>query len=156
MHKISEKNELRASRITSAFAILVAGYLGLHPPAFVAQVVAFAFGLAASSLFPVLIMGIFSKRMNKYGAICGMLTGLMFTMGYIIYFKGIFIEPMAANTAENWLFGISPEGIGAIGMCLNFSVAFIVSSLTPAPPQSVQNMVERIRLPNAAAAAHDH
>ncbi|PHR50662.1 MAG: cation acetate symporter [Cycloclasticus sp.] len=156
MHKISEKNELRASRITSAFAILVAGYLGLHPPAFVAQVVAFAFGLAASSLFPVLIMGIFSKRMNKYGAICGMLTGLVFTMGYIIYFKGIFIEPMAANTAENWLFGISPEGIGAIGMCLNFSVAFIVSSLTPAPPQSVQNMVERIRLPNAAAAAHDH
>jgi len=156
MHNISEKNELRASRITSAFAILVAGYLGLHPPAFVAQVVAFAFGLAASSLFPVLIMGIFSKRMNKYGAICGMLTGLVFTMSYIIYFKGIFIEPMAANTAENWLFGISPEGIGAIGMCLNFSVAFIVSSLTPAPPQSVQNMVERIRLPNAAAAAHDH
>ena len=156
MHDISEKAELRASRITAAFAIMVAGYLGLHPPAFVAQVVAFAFGLAASSLFPVLIMGIFSKRMNKYGAICGMLTGLVFTMAYIIYFKGIFIEPMAANTAENWLFGISPEGIGSIGMLLNFSVAFIVSSVTPPPPQSVQNMVERIRLPNAAAAAHDH
>ena len=156
MHNISDKNELRASRITSAFAILIAGYLGLHPPAFVAQVVAFAFGLAASSLFPVLIMGIFSKRMNKYGAISGMLTGLIFTMSYIIYFKGIFIEPMAVNSAENWLFGISPEGIGAIGMCLNFLVAFIVSSLTPPPPQSVQNMVERIRLPNSAAAAQEH
>lgn len=156
MPKISDKAELRASRITSAFAILIAGYLGLHPPAFVAQVVAFAFGLAASSLFPVLIMGIFSKRMNKYGAICGMLTGLIFTMSYIIYFKGIFIEPMAANTAENWLFGISPEGIGSIGMCLNFLVAFTVSSLTPPPPASVVAMVERIRLPNAAAAAHDH
>jgi len=156
MHNISEKNELRASRVTAAFAILIAGYLGLHPPAFVAQVVAFAFGLAASSLFPVLVMGIFSKRINKYGAICGMLTGLIFTMGYIIYFKGIFIEPMAANTSDNWLFGISPEGIGSIGMCLNFLVAFSVSSLTPPPPQSVQNMVGRIRLPNAAAAAHDH
>tara|TARA_R110002111_G_scaffold27913_2_gene59763 strand:+ start:2778 stop:4601 length:1824 start_codon:yes stop_codon:yes gene_type:complete len=156
MHNISEKNELRASRVTAAFAILIAGYLGLHPPAFVAQVVAFAFGLAASSLFPVLVMGTFSKRINKYGAICGMLTGLIFTMGYIIYFKGIFIEPMAANTSDNWLFGISPEGIGSIGMCLNFLVAFSVSSLTPPPPQSVQNMVERIRLPNAAAAAHDH
>ncbi|MBQ0724748.1 MAG: cation acetate symporter [Cycloclasticus sp.] len=156
MHNISEKNELRASRVTAAFAILIAGYLGLHPPAFVAQVVAFAFGLAASSLFPVLVMGIFSKRINKYGAICGMLTGLVFTMGYIIYFKGIFIEPMAANTSDNWLFGISPEGIGSIGMCLNFLVAFSVSYLTPPPPQSVQDMVERIRLPNAAAAAHDH
>ncbi len=156
MPKISDKSELRASRITSAFAVLVAGYLGLHPPAFVAQVVAFAFGMAASSLFPVLIMGIFSKRMNKYGAISGMLVGLIFTMGYIIYFKGIFIEPMAENIAENWLFGISPEGIGAIGMSLNFLVAFIVSSMTPPPPQSVQDMVERIRLPNAAAAAHDH
>ena len=156
MHNISEKNELRASRVTAAFAILIAGYLGLHPPAFVAQVVAFAFGLAASSLFPVLVMGIFSKRINKYGAICGMLTGLVFTMGYIIYFKGIFIAPMAANTSDNWLFGISPEGIGSIGMCLNFIVAFSVSYLTPPPPQSVQAMVERIRLPNAATAAHEH
>jgi len=153
---ISDKTELRASRITSAFAILIAGYLGLHPPAFVAQVVAFAFGLAASSLFPVLIMGIFSKRMNKYGAICGMLSGLVFTMSYIIYFKGIFIEPMAANIADNWLFGISPEGIGAIGMCINFAVAFAVSSLTPPPPKSVQDMIERIRLPNAVSSAHDH
>jgi len=156
MPKISDKAELRASRITAAFAILIAGYLGLHPPAFVAQVVAFAFGLAAASLFPVLIMGIFSKRINKYGAIFGMLTGLVFTMGYIVYFKGIFISPMAANIADNWLFGISPEGIGVIGMLLNFLVAFIVSSLTPPPPQSVQNMIERIRLPNAAAAAQEH
>jgi len=156
MPKISEKSELRASRITAAFAILIAGYLGLHPPAFVAQVVAFAFGLAAASLFPVLIMGIFSKRINKYGAIFGMLSGLIFTMGYIVYFKGIFMQPMAANNAGNWLFGISPEGIGVIGMLLNFFVAFVVSSLTPAPPQSVQDMIERIRLPNAAAAAQDH
>ena len=156
MPKISEKSELRASRITAAVAILIAGYLGLHPPAFVAQVVAFAFGLAAASLFPVLIMGIFSKRINKYGAIFGMLSGLIFTLGYIIYFKGIFIQPMAENNATNWLFGISPEGIGAVGMLLNFLVAFIVSNLTPAPPQSVQNMVDRIRLPNAATAAHEH
>jgi len=156
MRSISEKNELRASRITAAFAILVAGYLGLHPPAFVAQVVAFAFGLAASSLFPVLIMGIFNKRMNKWGAISGMLTGLFFTLGYIIYFKGIFIQPMADNTPENWLFGISPEGIGSIGMLLNFCIAYIVSRLTPPPPQSVQNMVERIRLPKGATSAHEH
>lgn len=144
---ISEKNELMASRFSAGFAILVAGYLGLNPPAFVAQVVAFAFGLAASSLFPVIFLGIFSKRMNKWGAISGMLSGLVFTMAYIIYFKGIFIQPTAENIPDNWLFGISPEGIGSIGMIINFSVALIVSRFTPEPPESIQQLVETIRSP---------
>ncbi len=150
MKKISEKEELLAGRIAAAVAIGVAFYLGLKPPGFVAQVVAFAFGLAASSLFPVILMGIFSKRLNKWGAISGMLTGLIFTMGYILYFKGVFFEPMAANIPENWLFGISPEGIGTIGMLLNFIVAFVVSSLTEPPPQHIQEMVEDIRVPRSA------
>ncbi len=156
VRNISEKNELRAGRMAAAGAILIAGYLGLHPPAFVAQVVAFAFGLAASSLFPVIIMGIFNKRMNKWGAICGMLSGLVFTMGYIIYFKGVFIEPMAANIPDNWLFGISPEGIGAIGMLVNFSVAMAVSKLTAPPPMHVQELVESIRVPRGAGGAQVH
>lgn len=150
---ISEQAELMAGRIAAACAIGIAGYLGLHPPAFVAQVVAFAFGLAASSLFPAILMGIFNKRMNKQGAILGMLVGLTFTMGYIIYFKGVFIEPMAANTPDNWLFGISPEGIGTIGMLLNFAVATLVSKVTSEPPQEVQDMVESIRIPRGAGAA---
>jgi cation/acetate symporter len=144
---ISEKQELMAGRIAAMFAIAIAGYLGANPPAFVAQVVAFAFGLAASSLFPVILLGIFSKRMNKWGAITGMLTGLIFTMGYIIYFKGIFITPMAENIPENWWFGISPEGIGTVGMLLNFFVALTVSQFTEPPPIEVQELVEQIRLP---------
>ncbi|MBQ26545.1 MAG: cation acetate symporter [Nitrospiraceae bacterium] len=144
---ISEKLELMASRVAATGAICIAGYLGLHPPAFVAQVVAFAFGLAAASLFPALFLGIFSKRMNKWGVISGMLTGLIFTMGYIVCLKGIFIMPLYANTPENWLFGISPEGIGTIGMILNFSVAYAVSRVTSAPPEHVQQLVERIRVP---------
>lgn len=144
---ITEKQELMAGRIAAALAIIIAGFLGLNPPAFVAQVVAFAFGLAASSLFPVILLGIFSKRINKWGAIAGMILGLTFTMSYIIYFKGIFIEPMAANVAENWLFGISPEGIGSVGMLLNFAVAWSVSRFTGEPPSEVQAMVERIRQP---------
>ena len=110
---ISERQELLAGRISAALAIMLAGYLGYNPPGFVAQVVALAFGLAASSLFPVILMGIFSIRMNKEGAIAGMATGLLFTLGYIVYFKGIFIGPFAENVAENWLFGISPEGSAA-------------------------------------------
>ena len=153
---ISEKTELMAGRIAAAVAICIAGYLGANPPAFVAQVVAFAFGLAASSLFPVILMGIFSRRMNKEGAIAGMLAGLVFTMGYIIYFKGVFIEPMAANIPANWLFGISPEGIGAIGMLVNFGVAFAVSRFTEKPPQSIQDLVDHIRIPRGSGAAHSH
>lgn len=144
---ISERSELMAGRIAAGVAIVIAGYLGLHPPAFVAQVVAFAFGLAASTLFPVILLGIFSKNMNKWGAISGMLSGLVFTASYIIYFKGVFIEPSAANIPENWLFGISPEGIGVIGMVINFTVAFIVSSFTAKPPPEIQDLVESIRVP---------
>ena len=147
---ISDRRELFAGRVSAALAVLFAGYLGYNPPGFVAQVVAFAFGLAAASLFPVMLMGVFSRRMNREGAIAGMLTGLLFTMGYILYFKGVFIEPRAENTAENWLFGISPEGIGGVGMILNFGVAFLVSRLTSPPPSSVVAMVEDIRLPEGA------
>ncbi|MBB4266220.1 sodium:solute symporter family protein [Roseospira visakhapatnamensis] len=154
---ISEKTELMAGRIAVAVAICIAGYLGYNPPGFVAQVVAFAFGLAASSLFPVILMGIFSKKVNREGAIAGMLTGLLFTMGYIIYYKGVFIEPMAvANTPEYWFLGISPEGIGTVGMLLNFAVAFGVSKVTAEPPDHIQHMVEDIRTPRANNVATGH
>ena len=144
MPHISEKQELFYARCASAVAILVAGYFGINPPDFVASVVAFAFGLAASSFFPAITMGIFSKRMNKEGVIAGMLTGIVFTALYIIYFKFIFPE---LNTSENWLFGISPEGIGALGMFLNFLVANIVMKFTAAPPQEVKDLVDHIRIP---------
>jgi cation/acetate symporter len=148
---ISERRELLAGRIAAAFAIMIAGYLGFDPPGWVAQVVAFAFGLAAASLFPVILLGIFFKRVNKEGAIAGMLTGLLFTYGYIEYFKGLFLKwagaPWGENVAGNWLLGISPEGIGVIGMCLNFVVAITVSHLTAPPPERIQHMVEHIRVP---------
>jgi len=151
MPNISERRELLAGRVSAAVAIGIAGFLGYYPPAFVAQVVAFAFGLAAASLFPAILLGIFSSRINKQGAIAGMLTGLAFTYGYIEYFKGLFLPwagaPWSENVAENWLFGISPEGIGAIGMCLNFFVAVIVSRATPPPSTAVRELVERIRYP---------
>jgi cation/acetate symporter len=144
---ITDKQELAAGRIAAAFAILIAGYLGWHPPGFVAQVVAFAFGLAAASLFPAILMGIFSKRINKQGAIAGMLSGLIFTFGYIIVYKGVFFEPLRENISANWLLGISPEGIGVVGMLINFAVAFAVSYSTEAPPAKVQELVEYIRVP---------
>ncbi len=147
MPGITEKDELRAGRMAAAVAILIAGYLGFNPPGFVAQVVAFAFGLAAASLFPAILMGIFSTRINKTGAIAGMLSGLIFTFGYIVVFKGVFFEPMRENIPVNWLFGISPEGIGVIGMLLNFAVAFVVSYLGAPPPQRVQQLVQDIRVP---------
>ena len=140
--------------IAAAVAILIAGYLGYDPPGWVAQVVAFAFGLAAASLFPAILLGIFFKRINKEGAIAGMLTGLLFTYGYIEYFKGLFLKwagsPWGENVAEHWWFGISPEGIGVIGMLLNFAVAIVVSNLTRSPPDHVQEMVEQIRIPRSA------
>ena len=155
---ISEKNELLAGRIAAAFAIMVAGYLGFDPPGWVAQVVAFAFGLAAASLFTVILLGIFFKRVNKQGAIAGMLTGLIFTYGYIEYFKGLFLKwagaPWGENAAEHWLFGISPEGIGVIGMCLNFIVAISVSYMTAPPPERIQHMVEHIRVPRHFDESH--
>ena len=144
MPRINEKQELLYSRLATALAIGVAGLFGIYPPAFVAQVVAFAFGLAASTLFPVLFLGIFSKRLNKEGAITGMLVGLIFTAGYIIYFK--FMSP-ELNTSENWFFSISPEGIGFVGMLLNISVSLVVSSLSSPPPKEVSLMVEGIRQP---------
>ncbi|GAA4257470.1 sodium:solute symporter family protein [Azospirillum formosense] len=153
---ITEKQELTAGRLAAAVAILIAGYLGWNPPAFVAQVVAFAFGLAAASLFPAILMGIFSRTITREGAIAGMLTGLIFTMGYILYFKGIFIAPLAADVPANWMFGISPEGIGSVGMLLNFLVAFAVSKMTAAPPRDVQELIETIRLPAGAGSAHSH
>ncbi len=145
---LSEKHELALARIGAGVAVVVAGYFGMNPPGFVAQVVAFAFGLAASTFFPIIIMGIFSKRMNKHGAIWGMIAGLLFTGIYIIHFRiGFKWFGMEAGAEENWLFGISPEGIGTIGMLLNFAVALVISALTPAPPREVQELVERIRLP---------
>ncbi len=156
---ISEKKELLASRIAMAGAILVAGYLGMNPPGFAAQVVALAFGLAAASIFPALMMGIFNKTMNREGAIAGMLAGLFSTLIYIFWFKGWFFVPgteMAANTPDNWFMGISPESFGALGALLNFVVAYIVSKVTTAPPEDIQHLVEDIRVPRGAAAAVDH
>ena len=141
---ITESQELTVARIAAGAAVVVAGYFGVNPPDYVASVVAFAFGLAASSFFPVLVMGIFSKRMNREGAVAGMLVGLIFTAGYIIYFK--FINPQA-NTSENWWFGISPEGIGTLGMLLNFAVSLSLGKFFPPPPDAVQEMVEEIRVP---------
>jgi cation/acetate symporter len=142
---LSEKQELMAARIAAGFAVCVAGYFGINPPGFVAQVVAFAFGLAASSFFPAIVMGIFSKRMNKAGAVAGMIVGFTFTAAYIIFFK--FILPEEQNVSKNWLWGISPEGIGTLGMVLNFIVATVVSAFTPPPPEEVQVLVEEIRVP---------
>lgn len=147
---ISDKQEIKYARIASFGAIAIAAYFGINPPSsFVAKTVAFAFGLAASSFFPTLIMGIFSKRMNKQGAIAGMICGIGFTMSYIIYFQFL------TNSKDYWL-GISPEGIGFIGMIINFCVAFAVSALTPAPPNEIREMVEEIRIPKGAGKASGH
>ena len=153
MPNISDKKELMYARIAAALGVVMAGYFGINPPGFVAAVVAIAFGLAAASLFPAIIMGIFSKTINKEGAISGMLVGLLFTAGYIVYFKFVNV---GANTPENWLFGISPEGIGMMGMFINFIVAFAVSKVTGAVPQDVVDMVESIRFPQGAGEAQDH
>ena len=151
---ISEKEELLAARAAAVFAIVIAGYLGINPPGFVAQVVALAFGLAAASLFPAILMGIFFKGMNKEGAVSGMVAGLGFTLAYIAYFKSPWFG--ATNTSEYWLFGISPEGIGTIGMLINFAVANIVARYTAPTPTSVQEMVDEIRVPADAGVAHSH
>ena len=144
--EMTEEEELRWARIAATVAVVIAGYLGVNPPGFVAQVVAFAFGLAASSFFPVLVLGIFSTRTTKEAGIAGMLTGIGFTASYIIYFK--FIVDPSQNVAANWLFGISPEGIGVIGMLLNFIVMLVVTRFTPPPPAKVQADVLAIRSPN--------
>ena len=150
---ITDKQELFYARIAAAMAVCCAGYLGINPPGFVAQVIAFAFGLAAASLFPAIFLGIFVRNMNREGAIAGMLAGLLFTCAYIIYFK--FINP-AANNPDNWWFGISPEGIGCIGMALNFIVAFTVQRFFAAPPAQVRALVDDVRIPSGARVAHRH
>ncbi len=142
---MDEKTELRWARLAAAAAVVIAGYLGIHPPGFVAQVVAFAFGLAASSFFPVIVLGIFSRRATKEAGIAGMLSGITFTAAYIIYFK--FVDP-SVNNADHWWWGISPEGIGSLGMLLNFGVMLVVSQFTKPPPQDVQDAILAIRSPN--------
>jgi len=156
---ISEKGELLAARISMGFAIALATYLGLNPPGFAAQVVALAFGLAASSLFPAIMMGIFSKRMNAAGAIVGMLVGLLSTVLYIFTYLGWFFIPgtnMLANTADNWLFGISPLSFGTVGAILNFAAAYITLSFTKEAPAEIQELVESIRVPRGSAGAISH
>jgi cation/acetate symporter len=156
---ISEKDELMAGRIAMAGAIVVAGYFGLHPPGFAAQVVALAFGLAASSLFPALMMGIFNKKINNSAAVAGMLVGLCSTLVYIFIYKGWLFIPGTnnlANTPDNWLFGIQPESFGAVGALLNFITAIVVSKLTTPPPEHIQHLVEDIRIPKGAGGAVDH
>jgi cation/acetate symporter len=147
MPTITEKQELACARLSILVAVLIAGYYGINAPAYVAQVVAFAFGLAAASFFPAIVLGIFQKRMNKEGAIAGMVVGFTFTAAYIIFFK--IINP-AADSADNWFFGISPEGIGSLGTIANLVVALAVAKFTPEPPAEVQEIVENIRLPGEA------
>jgi cation/acetate symporter len=144
----TEKQRLMVARIMIGVAVLCAGYFGVNPPAFVAQVVAFAFGLAASSFFPIIVLGIFTKKTTREGCIAGMVVGIVFTAIYIINarFMG----------GSNWFLGITPEGIGTIGMVLNFVVALVVSSFTKEPPQEVQELVESVRIPKGAGAATDH
>ncbi len=156
---ITEKNELRASRIAMSVAILGAGYLGFNPPDFAAGTVALAFGLAASSIFPALMMGIFSKRVNREGAIAGMIAGIGVTLFYVFQHKGImFIASTAflGDMSPNWFLGIEPNAFGVVGAIVNFTVAMLVSRVTPEPPAKVQELVEYIRIPAGVTAAHDH
>ena len=156
---ISEKGELLAARISMAIAIGVATYLGLNPPGFAAQTVALAFGLAAASIFPALMMGIFSKRVNNVGAVLGMLAGLVFTLVYIFTYKGWLFIPgtnQLPDTPEHWILGISPLSIGAVGAMINFAVAIFVSRATAEPPKEIQDLVESIRVPRGAGAATGH
>ncbi len=152
MPNITEKQELLYARLAAGVAVVIAGLLGIYPPAFVAQVVAFAFGLAAASFFPAILLGIFDKRANMQGAVSGMIVGIVFTASYIIYFK--FINPTAG--ADQWFLKISPEGIGFVGMLINFAVTYTVSHLTAPPPEHIQHMVEDIRVPRGAGAASHH
>jgi cation/acetate symporter len=150
---MTDRQELLYARIAAAVAVGVAGWLGINPPGFVAEVVAFAFGLAAASLFPAIIMGIFSTRMNRQGAVAGMLTGLAFTLAYLVWFK--FVAP-ESNTAAHWWFGISPEGIGSVGALINFTVAAVVCRFTAPPPDGVRQLVEGIRVPRGAPPSSAH
>ncbi len=157
--RISDAGELWAARVSMAGAIALATYLGLNPPGFAAQTVALAFGIAAASIFPALMMGIFSKRINNWGASLGMLAGLLFTVIYIFVYKGWFFLPgtnQLPDTAAYWVFGISPLSIGAVGAIVNFAVAYAVSAVTKEPPVEIQELVESVRVPRGAGAAVDH
>ena len=149
---ITERQELLAARVAAAAAVVLAGYFGIHPPGFVAEVVALAFGLAAASFFPAIILGIFTTRMNTQGAVSGMVAGLGFTAWYIAYFKLLHPE---LNVAEHWWLGVSPEGIGTVGMAINFAVATAVAAVTPPPPPEVRRFVEEIRVPRGAGPGHE-
>jgi len=151
---ISEKGELLAARISAAIAVCIAGYFGINPPGFVAAVVALAFGLAAASFFPAILLGIFDKRMNKEGAISGMIVGLSLMFFYMAKYKLGWIGDMPDSS--EWWFGISPEGFGTVAMIVNFVISIIVSRVTPAPPQDVQEIVEHIRIPSGAGEASSH
>jgi cation/acetate symporter len=150
---ISDKGELKAARIAIFVAVLIAGYFGVNPPGFVAAVVALAFGLAAASFFPAIILGIFDKRMNSQGAISGMIVGIVLMLFYMMKFK---LDMFGGGTSEDWWFGTSPEGFGTIAMFVNVIISVVVSRLTPPPPQDVQDMVESIRIPSGAGEASDH
>lgn len=153
---ISDKGELMAARISIVFAIIVAGLFGIYPPGFVAAVVALAFGLAAASFFPAIILGIFDKRMNKEGAIAGMVLGIVLMLFYMIRFKTGLVGVMEPLPEADWWFGTSPEGFGTVAMLVNVVISLVVSRLTPAPPEEVQEMVESIRIPSGAGEAHHH
>jgi len=150
---ISEKEELMWARGGAVFAVLVAGYFGINPPDFVAATVALAFGLAAASFFPAIILGVFDKRMNREGAIAGMVIGISLMLFYMMKYK---LQMFGGGTAEDWWFGISPEGFGTIAMVVNMLIAMVVSRVTPPPPEAVQAIVEDIRIPSGAGEAHDH
>jgi len=150
---ISDKGELTAARISIFVAILIAGYFGINPPGFVAAVVALAFGLAAASFFPAIILGIFDKRMNSQGAISGMVVGIVLMLFYMMKFK---LDMFGGGTSADWWFGTSPEGFGTIAMCVNIVISMVVSRMTPAPPINVQEMVESIRIPSGAGEASNH
>ncbi|MFT5263840.1 MAG: cation/acetate symporter [Polaribacter sp.] len=150
---ISEKGELIAARLSAVVAVCVAGYFGINPPDFVAATVALAFGLAAASFFPAIVMGIFSKRINKEGAIAGMVVGILLMLFYMMKFK---FDWFGGGTKEDWWFGISPEGFGTVAMIVNFVITIVVSKFTPAPPREVQEIVENIRIPSGASEAHAH
>jgi cation/acetate symporter len=156
---ITEKQELLVARGSATVAVIIAGYFGINPPGFVAAVVALAFGLAAASFFPAIVLGIFYKRMNKEGAIAGMVVGISLMLFYMLKFKfGMFDggKEAVAGLEKDWWFGISPEGFGAIAMIVNFAVSLTISAFTKAPPQEVQDIVEDIRIPSKARAASEH
>jgi cation/acetate symporter len=151
--KISEKGELIAARISAVIAVSLAGYFGINPPDFVAATVALAFGLAAASFFPAIILGIFVKRMNKEGAVAGMVIGMICMLYYMVRFKfGWF----GGGTQKDWWFGISPEGFGTVAMMINFIVSLMIALMFPKPPLEIQELVENIRIPSGSGKAHDH